>query len=122
MIISPGVSSVPAKREPTITESAPAAKAFAMSPENLIPPSAITGTLLPLMDSATSFTADNWGMPTPAIILVVQILPGPTPTLIASAPEETKSFAASPVAIFPTITSISKFDFIVLSKSITDFE
>ena len=40
---SPGVSSVPAKREPIIAKSAPPAMAFAKSPENFIPPSAITG-------------------------------------------------------------------------------
>ena len=41
---SPGASSVPAKSEPIITESAPAAMALATSPENLTPPSAMTGT------------------------------------------------------------------------------
>ena len=37
----PGASTDPANKEPIITASAPAAKAFAISPENLIPPSAI---------------------------------------------------------------------------------
>ena len=37
--------------------------------------------------------------------LVVQIEPGPIPTLTASAPALTKSNAASPVAIFPTTIS-----------------
>ena len=41
---SPGLSSVPASIEPIITLSAPAASAFTMSPEYLMPPSAITGT------------------------------------------------------------------------------
>ena len=41
----------------------------------------------------------------PAIILVVHIDPGPIPTFIASAIRSTKNLAASPVAIFPTITS-----------------
>ncbi len=40
---SPGASSVPASIEPSMTTSAPAAIAFAMSPELRIPPSAITG-------------------------------------------------------------------------------
>jgi len=40
-IILPGDSSVPENKDPIITASAPAAKAFAISPENLIPPSAI---------------------------------------------------------------------------------
>jgi hypothetical protein len=35
---------VPAIIEPTIAQDAPAAMALAKSPENLMPPSAITGT------------------------------------------------------------------------------
>ena len=56
--------------------------------------------------------AENWGKPTPATILVVQIEPGPIPTLIPSAPALIKNFAASAVAIFPTMISTSlKFFF-----------
>ena len=40
-IALPGVTLVPAKRVPIITQSAPAPTALAISPENLIPPSAI---------------------------------------------------------------------------------
>ena len=40
-ITSPGVSSVPANMPPSITVSAPAPIAFAMSPEDVMPPSAI---------------------------------------------------------------------------------
>src|ERR1700760_4451369 len=43
-MVSPGLSSVPAKSEPIITEWAPAAIALVRSPENLMPPSAMTGT------------------------------------------------------------------------------
>ena len=43
-ITSPGLSSVPASIEPSMTLSAPAASALAMSPEEVMPPSAITGT------------------------------------------------------------------------------
>jgi hypothetical protein len=43
MTVSPGLSSVPAKRLPIMTLSAPAAMALVMSPENLMPPSAMTG-------------------------------------------------------------------------------
>ena len=42
--ISPGASSVPANSEPIITVSAPAASAFATSPEYLMPPSAMIAT------------------------------------------------------------------------------
>ena len=41
---SPGLSSVPASIDPIITLDAPAASAFTMSPEYLMPPSAMTGT------------------------------------------------------------------------------
>jgi len=45
MTTSPGASSVPAKRFPSITVEAPAAIALVMSPEYLMPPSAISGIL-----------------------------------------------------------------------------
>ena len=91
-----------------------------MSPVYLIPPSAITGIPDPEIALETSITAESWGNPTPAITLVVQIDPGPIPTLTASAPASTKYFAASPVAIFPTITSrLGNFFFIFFNKSTT---
>ena len=46
LISLPGVSSVPAYKDPIMTASAPAANAFAKSPEYLIPPSDIILTLL----------------------------------------------------------------------------
>ena len=101
----PGASSVPAKRLPNITESAPAAIALAMSPENLIPPSAIIFTLLFLSASFISSIAVTCGTPMPAIILVVHIEPGPIPTLTASTPAFINSNAASEVAILPPIIS-----------------
>ena len=45
--------------------------------------------------------------PTPATIRVVQIEPGPMPTFTASTPADTRSRAASAVAILPPITSTS---------------
>ena len=44
-MVSPGDSSVPAKSDPIITDDAPAAKALVMSPEYLMPPSAMMGNL-----------------------------------------------------------------------------
>ena len=41
---SPGLSSVPASSEPAMIASAPAAIALAMSPDEVMPPSAISGT------------------------------------------------------------------------------
>ena len=83
---SPGDSSVPAKSEPIITPLAPAPKAFAISPEYLIPPSAIIGTPFFAAVSAQSKIAENWGTPIPATTLVVHIDPGPIPTFTQSAP------------------------------------
>ena len=89
--VSPGASSVPASSDPTITVDAPAANALAISPEVRIPPSAITGTPALVASAAASMIADNCGTPTPATIRVVQIDPGPIPTLIASAPAATSA-------------------------------
>jgi hypothetical protein len=50
---------VPASIEPIITLCAQAANAFEASPENLIPPSAITVTLVSFSASATSDIALN---------------------------------------------------------------
>jgi len=70
--------------------SAPAARALARSPEYLMPPSAITGTLAFFAASTASMIAVSCGTPTPATIRVVQIEPGPIPTLIESAPASIK--------------------------------
>ena len=98
----PGLSSVPANIDPIIIASAPAANAFAISPENLIPPSEIILIFFLFNAFLTSMIAVIWGTPIPATILVVQIEPGPIPTFIISAPELYNFLAASPVAIFPT--------------------
>ena len=44
------------------------------------------------------------GTPIPATTRVVQMEPGPIPTLTASAPASIRALAASPVATFPAIT------------------
>ena len=75
--------------------------ALAKSPEYLIPPSEIIFTLLFLTPCLTASIALNCGTPIPATSLVVQIDPGPIPTLIISTPNFIKNFAASAVAIFP---------------------
>ena len=46
---------------------------------------------------------DTWGTPTPEMTRVVQIAPGPMPTLTASAPARIKSSTAWPVAMLPAI-------------------
>src|SRR3989344_5239284 len=100
--ILPGDSSVPAKRLPSMTADAPAASALAMSPDVRIPPSAMTGILYLRATETTSSTAESCGTPTPEMRRVVQIEPGPTPTLTASTNLHT-AFAASPVAMLPNI-------------------
>src|SRR6266702_803661 len=63
---SPGDSSQPASREPSITVSAPATRAFGMSPEYCSPPSPISGTPAGRAASAASYIAVTCGTPTPA--------------------------------------------------------
>src|SRR5690606_6746610 len=58
----------------------------------------------PSSAAATSPTAVTCGTPTPATTRVVQIEPGPMPTLTASAPASTSARAASPVTILPAIS------------------
>ena len=100
----PGDSSHPANIDPIIHTEPPAASALVISPEYLIPPSAIIGISLFLVTSNTSIMAEICGTPIPATTLVVQIEPGPIPTLTASAPASIRAFAASAVAILPAIT------------------
>ena len=106
-ITSPGDSSVPASIEPSMTVSAPAAIAFATSPDEVMPPSAITGIPCRIATSATSKTAVTCGTPTPATTRVVQIDPGPTPAFRQSAPASISASAASPVAMLPAMISMS---------------
>ena len=71
------------------------------------PPSAMTGIPSFSAASAVSMTAVNWGMPMPATTRVVQIDPGPMPTLMQSAPAPMSARAASAVAILPATTLTS---------------
>src|SRR5207249_1011357 len=102
---SPGLSSVPPSSEPIITLEAPAARAFTTSPEYLMPPSAMTGTS-PAAATASRI-AVTCGTPTPVTTRVVQIEPGPTPTLTASTPRSISAWAPSPVATFPPTSCAS---------------
>ena len=92
-ISSPGLSSQPASSEPSITVSAPATRALAMSPEYCRPPSPISGTPAGRQARAALWIAVTCGTPTPATTRVVQIEPGPTPTLTPSAPASTSAWA-----------------------------
>ena len=72
----------------------------------LIPPSEIIFTFLFLSPFLTDKIALNLGTPIPATKLVVQIDPGPIPTLIILKPNLIKNFAASGVAILPAHKAI----------------
>ncbi len=87
-----------------MTESAPATMALAMSPEYCRPPSAMTGTPAGLQACAAAWTAVICGAPTPVTMRVVQIEPGPTPTLTASGAASTNACAPSRVATLPPMT------------------
>ena len=69
-----------------MTASAPAAMALVTSPENLMPPSEISGTPEPRVARAHSAMAVICGTPAPLTTRVVQMEPGPMPTLMPSAP------------------------------------
>src|SRR3972149_1191974 len=122
-MVSPGLSSVPANTDPIMTAEAPAARALVMSPEYLIPPSAMRGIFFFEAAAAHFMIADTWGTPTPAITRVVQIDPGPTPTFTQSAPALMIASAPSPVATFPAMSWTSrKFFRIARATAVTPRE
>ena len=94
-MVSPGLSSTPANSDPIITELAPAAMALVISPEYLMPPSAITGMSCSRAARYASAMAVICGIPAPVTMRVVQIDPGPMPTLMASAPASIRALAPS---------------------------
>ena len=100
---------MPARSEPSITEFAPAANAFTISPEYLIPPSAIIGMPASFAAAEQSSIAVICGTPTPATIRVVHIEPGPIPTLTQSAPAFASARTASLVATLPATTCKSGY-------------
>ena len=84
-----------------MTLEAPAASAMATSRGWRTPPSA--QTCLPRLraSAAHSRTAENCGRPTPVIMRVVHIAPGPTPTLMMSAPASIRSRTPSAATTLP---------------------
>jgi len=109
---------VPANQEPIITWLAPAASAKATSLGCLTPPSAQTVFPYFFASSEHSKTAENCGRPTPVCILVVHMAPGPTPTLIMSAPASINALTPSLVTTFPaTIGTFGFKDFMACKAS-----
>ena len=94
-MVSPGDSSTPANSEPIMTTLAPAAMALVTSPEYLMPPSAMMGMPCLLAARVASAMAVIWGIPAPVTMRVVQMEPGPIPTLTASAPASISAIAPS---------------------------
>jgi len=92
---------------PIITACAPAAIAWQDRPSSGCPPSAMIGMPRPSSAAAMLATAVICGTPTPATTRVVQIEPGPIPTLTASTPAATRSSAASLVTMLPAMSSRS---------------
>jgi hypothetical protein len=86
---------VPANKLPIMTQSAPDAIAFEMSPEYLMPPSEISGTPAGRVAREASAMAVICGTPAPLTTRVVQIEPGPMPTLTPSMPSAIRSRAPS---------------------------
>ena len=76
-----------------------------MSPEYLMPPSAMTGTSS--APRSASMMAVSCGTPTPVTTRVVQMLPGPMPTFTASTPRRTSSRAPASVAMLPATSWMS---------------
>ena len=96
-----------------MARSAPAASALARSPEYLMPPSAMTGVPVFSAASTASMIAVSCGTPTPATMRVVQIEPGPMPTLMASAPASISALAPSAVATLPAMTCTALESFLM---------
>ena len=94
---------------PIITTLPPAAMALTMSPEYLMPPSAMMGTPNLSARSPHSSIALICGTPMPATTRVVQMEPGPMPTLTQSAPALMSASVASGVATLPATSWMSGY-------------
>ena len=81
--------------------AAPAASAKATSRGCRTPPSAQTYPPICVAADAHSSTAENCGRPTPVIIRVVHMAPGPTPTLTIVAPAVIRSRVPSADTTLP---------------------
>src|ERR1035438_538965 len=104
-MISPGASLHPASTPPHITASA-MVRAFTMSPDFVMPPSARRRTprLLAAVDATKR--AVSWGMPTPATMRVVQMDPGPWPILTAPAPQSARNSTPAALVTLPAMSVI----------------
>ena len=90
--------------------TAPATIALTMSPENVMPPSAMIGmsSSAPVCDA--NQTADSCGMPAPRHDAGRADRTGATPTLTASAPARASASTPSSVTTLPAVTGRSGHD------------
>ena len=89
---------------PSIAESARTPNAFATSPGLVQPPSAM-GVSTKTMEHG-HIPRPMVGISTPVLILVVQTLPDPIPTLTMSAPFSNSSSVMSAVTTLPAIITM----------------
>ena len=75
---------------------------------------AIKGTPALVATLAQSMLAVIYGTPAPATTRVVQMAPGPMPTLIPSTPALIRSRAAAAVAMLPAINCTARWRFFTL--------
>ncbi len=78
-----------------------------MSPEYLMPPSAMMGIPYLAATSAESAIAVICGTPMPAMTRVVHMEPGPMPILTQSAPASIMALVPSAVATLPAMRAVS---------------
>lgn len=84
---------------------APKRTDFAISPCVRIPPSAIIGFVAAFAHQRNAANCQP-PVPKPVLILVIQTLPGPIPTFVASAPAFSNSRTASGVPTLPAMTKL----------------
>ena len=101
---------------------APKRMDFAMSPWSRIPPSAMIGLVAAFAHQRTAANCQP-PVPKPVFNFVIHTLPGPMPTLVASAPAFSSSRTASGVPTLPAIMKVSgKFFFMYWIISMTALE
>src|SRR5271168_4640429 len=74
-----------------------------MSPDFVIPPSARIETFFFVAAREQTYSAVICGMPTPATMRVVQIEPGPCPTLIVVAPADARYSTPAALVTLPAM-------------------
>ena len=95
-----------------MTIDAPKRIDLAISPWVRIPPSAMIGLRAAFEHHRRAANCQP-PVPNPVFTLVIQTLPGPIPTLVASAPAFSNSRTASGVPTFPAMTKVSGNSFLM---------